>query len=494
MKSELKEKTARGLLWGGLGNGLQQLLSLAFGIFLARRLSLHDYGMVGMLTIFTVLAGAIQECGFTNALTNRRDATHRDYNAVFWFSTFMGLTLYALLFFSIPYILRFYHKPELEAELVRLARFLFLGFVFSSTITAHNAILFKTLRVKEKTMAQVTALVLSGTIGLALAYNGMGYWSIAIQNVSYVAVFTLMLWHFSPWRPTLPPLSFSFSRFHSFFAPVRQMFGFSSKILVTNIVLQVNNNIFSMLLGRWFTTHTVGAYTQANKWNSMGYSLIGNTVNGVAQPVLTSVGDDLVRLRQVFRKMLRFTVFLSFPLMTGLGLVAHELIVITVTEKWLPAVPILQVLCLFGAFFPVTTLFTNLIISRGASNIYMYSTVALGLLQIAVLTATHGLGLRPMLMAFVALYLLWQLVWQYWAWRLIGLKPYHVWRDMLPFAAITAVAIGAAWWLSRDIANVWLSIAVKILCAAAVYIAVMQLTGAKIFRESLDYLLKKRGS
>ena len=480
MKSELKQKTAQGLLWGGLGNGLQQLLSLAFGIFLARKLSLHDYGMVGMLTIFTVLAGAIQECGFTNALTNRREATHRDYNAVFWFSTFMGLTLYALLFVSIPFILRFYHKPELEQELVTLSRFLFLGFVFSSTITAHNAILFKTLRVKEKTMSQVTALVISGTLGLTLAYNGMGYWSIAIQQVCYIAVFSLMLWHFSPWRPTL----------HFDFGPVREMFGFSSKILVTNIVLQVNNNIFSMLLGRWFTTRVVGAYTQANKWNSMGYSLIGNTVNGVAQPVLTSVGDELERLRQVFRKMLRFTVFLSFPLMTGLGLVGHELIVITVTEKWLPAVPILQVLCLWGAFFPVTTLFTNLIISRGSSNIYMYSTVALGLLQIAVLTATHSLGLRPMLMAFVVLYLLWQLVWQYWAWRLIGLKPYHVWRDMVPFALITALSIGTAWWLSRDIGNVWLSAAVKIVTAAAVYIAAMQLTGAKIFRESINYLMK----
>ena len=135
MSESLKEKTAKGLFWGGFSNGIQQLLNLFFGIFLARLLNADDYGMVGMLTIFIAVAGTLQESGFTNALTNKREVTHKDYNAVFWFSTLTGITMYILLFLSAPLIADFYDKPEL----VPLARYLFIGFLISSSATAHNA-------------------------------------------------------------------------------------------------------------------------------------------------------------------------------------------------------------------------------------------------------------------------------------------------------------------------------------------------------------------
>ena len=137
MSESLKEKTAKGLFWGGFSNGIQQLLNLFFGIFLARLLNADDYGMVGMLTIFIAVAGTLQESGFTNALTNKREVTHKDYNAVFWFSTLTGITMYILLFLSAPLIADFYDKPEL----VPLARYLFIGFLISSSATAHNAVL-----------------------------------------------------------------------------------------------------------------------------------------------------------------------------------------------------------------------------------------------------------------------------------------------------------------------------------------------------------------
>lgn len=130
------------------------------------------------------------------------------------------------------------------------------------------------------------------------------------------------------------------------------MFGFSSKILVTNIFTQANNNILSTLLGRFFTEQEVGYYTQSNKWNTMGYSFISGTVSSVAQPVLTEVSNDPARQLGVLRKMLRFTAFLSFPAMLGLAFIAREFIVITITEKWLPCVPMLQMLCIWGAFMP----------------------------------------------------------------------------------------------------------------------------------------------
>lgn len=474
--STLKGKTAKGLFWGGLSNGVQQLLNLLFGIFLARILNAEDYGMVGMLTIFVVVAGSLQESGFTNALVNKKDASHRDFNAVFWFSTLLGLTLYIILFFCAPLIADFYHKPQL----VPLARFLFLSFLMSSTATAHNAVLFKRLMVKQKAIAQISGLTVSGIVGVTMAFNGMAYWGIATQSVINIMVTNALFWYFSPWRPT----------FHIDFRPLKEMFGFSSKILVTNIFIQTNNNIFSVLLGRLFSTSEVGFYTQANKWDSMGYSLIGNMVNGVAQPVLTSVSDDKERQRGVFRKMLRFTSFIAFPAMLGLALVANELIVIAVTDKWLPCVPFLQLLCIWGAFFPITTLYTNLIISKGKSNIYMWNTIILGALQLLTLLIVHPYGIEAMIIAFVAINVGWLLIWQYFVWRLIGLSLFSAVKDIFPFAVVTLLTMAATYFITLCIGNIYLLFASKIIVAAAIYVVIMWLSHSVVFKESIEYLFK----
>jgi len=477
-ESTLKGKTAKGLFWGGMSNGAQQLLNLFFGIFLARILNAEDYGMVGMLTIFTVIAGSLQESGFTNALVNKKDASHKDFNAVFWFSTLLGVTLYIILFFCAPLIAQFYHKPELTP----LARFLFLGFLMSSTATAHNAILFKRLMVKQKAIAQITGLTISGIVGVTMAFNGMAYWGIATQSVVNIMITNALFWYFSPWRPTLSINS----------RPLKQMFEFSSKILVTNIFIQTNNNIFSLLLGRLFSTAEVGYYTQANKWDNMGYSLIGNMVNGVAQPVLTAVSDDQDRQRNVFRKMLRFTSFISFPAMFGLALVAHELIVIAVTDKWLPCVTILQWLCIWGAFFPITTLYTNLIISKGKSNIYMWNTIALGVLQLVALLFAHPYGIQTMIITFVLINVGWLFIWQYFVWRLLRLTLIKALKDILPFAFFALATMAVTYFITLNVSNIYLVFTIKIIIATAIYIFTMWVTNSVVFKESMQFLLNRK--
>jgi len=223
-----------------------------------------DYGMIGMLAIFTAVANSIQESGFTAALANKQTFRHEDYNAVFWFSFLMGASLYLLLFFCAPFIAAFYKTPQL----IPLSRFLFLGFLISSCGTAHNAVLFKKLMVKEKAKATITALLCSGTIGIVMAYNRMAFWGLAVQQITYIFIANALLWYFSPWRPT-----FSFN-----FKPIREMLPFSSKLLITNVFHYINDNIFSVLLGRFYTSQDVGYYTQANKWTNMGFSLISKMI------------------------------------------------------------------------------------------------------------------------------------------------------------------------------------------------------------------------
>ena len=472
----LKEKTAKGLMWGGMSNGIQQLLNLLFGICLARLLNADDYGMVGLLTIFMLLAGAFIESGFTNSLAKKKDADHRDFNAVFWCSLLIGIALYLLLFVSAPLIARFFRQPAL----VPLSRYIFLGFVISSTAIVPNALFYRQLEVKQKALAQIVGLILSGIVGIIMAWQGYSYWGIATQNIVYVSVFSILMWWQTSWRPTL----------NIDLSPVKAMFGFSSKLMLTNVFLHINNNIMSVLLGRWYTRSDVGNFTQANKWNTMGFSLIANMISGVAMPVLTSVADNRDRQRKVFRKMLRFAAFVSFPLMLGLALVANEFIIITITDKWLPAARLLQLLCVMGAFAPIASLYTNLIISDGRGNTFMYGSMALGLLQIAVLSILRHAGITTMVAAYAALYAAWLLVWHYWAHCIMGLRLTEALKDILPFLLITVIALATAHLTASPIGNVYLRFAGKIAVAAVVYLGIMRLANATILNESIEYLFK----
>jgi O-antigen/teichoic acid export membrane protein len=477
--SDLKSKTAKGLIWGGMGNGVQQILNMLIGIILARHLGADDYGMVGVLGIFTAVAGTIQESGFTNALVNKRDATHADYNAVFWFSTLMGLGMYLILFFSAPLIANFFHKPS---ELVPLSRFLFLNFLFSSTATAHNAILTKKMMVKQKAIASMIAIVVSGSIGVTLVYLGVTYWALAIQTVVYTFCIAFFYWFFSSWRPT----------WTINLRPLRQMFVFSSKILITNILNQINNNVFSVLLGRKYTMFIAGYYTQASKWNNMGTSLITGMVSSVAQPVLVQVAETKDRQQMVFRKMLRFMAFISFPAMLGLALVSKEFIIITVKARWLPCVPIMQWLCVFGAFMPITSLSANLLISRGKSKTYMWSTIALGLLQLLVLLICVPYGLMTMVKLFVIVNIGWMFVWYVLVRHSIHLRFVDALRDVVPFAGAAALTMIVTYYVTMSLQNIYLLLAAKILVAAVIYSAIMWLSNAKVFRESIAYFKHRK--
>ncbi len=234
----LKEKTTKGLFWGGLSNGVQQLIGLVFGIILGRLLSQSDYGMIAMISIFSLVASALQNSGFTVALGNLKEPTHNDYNSVFWFNIVIGSSIYIILFFSAPLIAWYYHLPEL----VPLCRYAFIGFLFSSWGTAQAAFLFKNLKVKQQAKTGMTAVLISSIIGAIMAWKGFSYWSLATQTIVFAGVNTVLLWHYSSWRPT----------FQIDFGPVRRMFKFSCKILLSTILTNINNNILIDLFSNIF--------------------------------------------------------------------------------------------------------------------------------------------------------------------------------------------------------------------------------------------------
>ncbi len=480
MPVTLKDKAAKGLFWSAFNSGTIQLLNAVFGIILARRLTQDDYGLIGMLMIFALVANSLQDSGFVTALTNRRDATHKDFNSVFWFNVIVSFMMYVLFFFLAPLIAAFYNEPLLTS----LSRYYFLGFFIASFSIVPRAILFRQIRQKPLAIIGVVALLISGTVGIIMAYNDLAYWGLATQTILFNLTVSVLSWIVSGWQP-----SFTIT-----LQPIREMFSFSSKMLITNIFNQINNNIFALVIGKLYTKTEVGLYSQANKWNMMGAQTIIGMVQGVAQPTFVQVGDDKDRLCHSFSKMLRFTCFVCFPVMFGLSLIAPEFIVILITDKWLPSALLMRILCVGGAFLPISTLYFNMLIARGKSNIYMWNIICQGLVMLASIIAIHYLAgnVRDMVIVYACILALWVLVWQYFVWREIGFRLLQAFKDILPFGFLAAATMITTYFLTDSIQNIYWLLISRILLAMVIYLAVLWLLKAKILRESIIYIFKRK--
>lgn len=475
--STLKQKTAKGLLWGGIGSAGMQLLNLAFGIILSRILSPGDYGVVGALTVFSAVATVFSESGFTLAIVNRRTVTDRDYSSVFWFNLIVGAFFYLLLFFLALPIADFYHMPEM----VPLARFLFLSFLVGAVGTAPSAMLLRNLCIRERSRCLLAAVAVSGVAGVCFALAGYGYWGIAVQTVVYSLTYNILLWRSAKWRP-----SFVFSM-----ASIKSMLPFSVKQMAVALFTHFNNNFFAVLLGRFYGMVKTGYYTQGNKWTTMGSSILSSMIYSVGQPVMRQTTDDPERLRRVFRKMLKFVAFFSFPAMFGLCIISREFIVIAVTDKWLPAVKVMQILCIGSAFLPVATLYGNLFNSINRPGIYMWATIAIGSIQTALAVVTYRFGLDTMLTVYVAANMAWLLVWQYLAWRTVRLRFRDVIADTAPYLAASVAAMALACLAAAPFDSVGLTLTIKIVVAAGIYLLAMWSGRSVILRETIDHLRKK---
>ena len=261
------------------------------------------------------------------------------------------------------------------------------------------------------------------------------------------------------------------------------MFRFSCKILATTIMTHVNNNVLNILLGHYFTPRDTGNYNQAYQWNTKCYSLVQSMVAQVAQPVLVSLNGEEGRQKDVFRKMMRFTAFITFPLLFGFGLVAKEFIVTAIGEKWLASAQLIQILCLSGAAMPLSTLFSNMIISKGRSGTFFWCTFTLGLVQIATMIMIWPMGIRWMVIAYTLLNTSWLLVWLFFVRRLIGYGYWMFFCDVMPFALAAAGVMGVAYVATMPLSNLIALLISRFIIAVVLYYVVMKIARVKILAE-----------
>lgn len=470
---ELKTKTIKGLFWGGFSSGMKQVISALIGLVLLSRLSPGDYGLVGMLAIFTGIASTLQEGGFTSALANRKEFSHDDFNAVFWFNNIISITMYVVLWFCAPLIADFYGQPEL----VKISRVLFLAFVFNGVSLAFNAYLFRFLMVKERAAIEVISSIIGGVAAIILAVKGYGYWALVVNTVLMSFIASMLRIILAPWHPT----------FKINFRPVWEMFGFSFKLVIASFVTQIQNNIFSVILGRAYTEREVGFYSQGNKWTVMGQTMISGTVNSVAQPIMARVAEEKERGVKVFRKFMRLTSCLVYPSMLGLAFIAPQFIQV-INSEFLPSVPVMQ-FCSIGCIaLSLSNMYSQMNIAHGRSDLTLLITVIGAALQIAMAFVVYRYGINAIALTIAVCNFVILAAWHLISGKYVGYTLSMFLKDVMPYAGLAVLVIIATFFATKFIHNTLLLLCAKIVVAAVLYILALKVLDSAIYREARVFI------
>ena len=316
--SSLKEKTVKGMMWSSIDRFSTQGIQFVFSILIARLLLPSDYGVVAMLNIFLAVSQTFIDSGFSTALIRKLDRTEVDFSTVFYFNIAVSLFFYGVLWLASPYIAAFYDIPLLED----VTKVVALTLVFSSLSGIQNAKLAINLDFKKRAKISVSTTVLTGAVGLWLAYNGYGVWALVVQSVFSALLRSMLLWAWVRW---LPRLTFSWNSF-------REMFSFGSKLLASALLDTVYNNVTTLVVGKVFSPSVLGVYARAGSLAQYPSSNITGVLQGVTFPVLSSIQNEPERLANAYKRFLRLSAFIIFPLMVGLAAVADPLIRIVLTQ------------------------------------------------------------------------------------------------------------------------------------------------------------------
>ncbi len=355
MVDNLKEKAAEGILWKFLDQGGTQVIQFISGIYIARILSPEDYGLIGMMAIFLAISQVFIDGGFKATLIQKGESvTQEEYNVVFYFNIFISIFFYLLIFWGAKPIANFYNEPKL----VNVAKVLGLNLILISFGAIHQVTFEKRLNFRTITKIKLTAVLLSVVSGILLANNGFGVWALISMVLLENFIRTVLFWIINKWRPNL---CFKTKVFKNLFSN-----GF--KILLGGIIGQINQNIFSLIIGKYFATTDVGFYSQGRKLQQRVGDFISFSIQGVMFPIQSLIKDDIPRLKASVRKNVNIASLVAFPALVGLITVAKSFIVLFLTEKWLESVFYLQIVSFAGIIFIVNQALKSFLIPLGKFN------------------------------------------------------------------------------------------------------------------------------
>jgi polysaccharide biosynthesis protein len=414
----LKQKTTKGLLWSSVERFSNQGMSFLFSVILARMLAPSDFGIIAMITIFFAVAQSFVDSGFSNALVRKTDRREEDFSTCFYFNIGVGIIAYIVLFLIAPLVASFYNQPILS-PIIRITG---LGVVLNSLCVVQQALF--TIKIDFKSQAKVTlsATIISGIVGVVLAYQGYGVWALVWQGVVLSLVRMGLLWLMSKWRPTT---GFSKSSFN-------YLFGYGSKLLASGLLDTIYNNIYPIVIGKFYTPAQLGNYSRALSFAQLPSSNITSILQRVTFPVLSTIQDDIPRLQANYRRLLKLSAFIIFPLMMGLAAVAFPMIRIILTPKWEGCSLYLQIICFALMWYPIHAINLNLLQVKGRSDLFLRIEIIKKIVGVCIMCITIPLGITAMCIGMVASSLISLFINTYYTGKLIDIGYLKQMRGLLP--------------------------------------------------------------
>ncbi len=439
-EQSLKNKTQKGLTWNLIEKFSTQGVQFIFGIILARLLSPDDYGIIAMPLIFLAIAQCLIDSGFSVALIRKPQIREEDYSTAFYFNIGVGIICYLILFLTSPLIANFYNTPIL-ADILRVTA---LATLFNPLCSVQQAILTRKMDFKAQALVSFVGAILSGIVGLTMAYKGFGVWSLVTQQVGGYVIRTIFLWIIVKWRPMRVWSRESFG----------YLWGFGSRVLVQGIIGNIYDNIYSIVIGKVYNASDLGNYTRANTFAKLPSVDVTGVLNRVSLPVMSSLQNDNEKLGAVFSKMIRLAAFCMFPIMLGLSAVADPLIRILLTDKWEGCIILLQIMCFDLMWYPIHAFNLTILTAKGRSDITLKLEIIKRIIGITFLLITIPLGVVWMVAGGVASSLLCLFVNTIYTKKIVNigfLKQMHDLGPILLSACVMWLGISCTIWALNNV-------------------------------------------
>ncbi|MEG1525558.1 MAG: lipopolysaccharide biosynthesis protein [Clostridia bacterium] len=473
-QQNIKQKAISGLFWKLMENGGTQGIAFLTSIVLARLIDPANYGVLSLTVIFTSIASVFVQRGFSLSLVQKKDADETDFSSVFYFSLVLALVLYLSLWISAPWIADFYHTPQVKQVL----RAISLILVFGAVTSVQNAIIMREMAFRQRFIASVVSVVLSGTVGITMALLGFGVWALVAQQLLDSLIMCVGLSIATGW---FPKRLFSFKQLGG-------LFSFGWKLLVSSLLETIYSDVSGLIIGRRYSPAMLAHYDKGRKFPQ----LIGTNLSGAIQaamfPTFSVAQDDHERLRAMVRRSVAISAFVTFPLIAGLGAVGTPLIRLVLTEKWMPCVPFLQVFCITFALYPIDATVLQAINALGRSDLYLKLEIAKKIAGILLIFAAVYWLDTPIALAWALALtaVLSVLLNAIPIKRLIGYRYGMQLRDLLPSLGLSIIMGTAVYAVSFLGFSDWLALCIQIPLGAVLYAGIAWI----MKMESFTYLIK----
>ncbi|HAV02256.1 MAG TPA: flippase, partial [Chryseobacterium sp.] len=414
----LKKQTFSGVIWTLADILFLKGLTFIASIILARLLGPTEFGLIGMVSVFISIGVLLVNSGLSSSIIRAQDADDRDFTTVFYLNLIISLVVFFLFYMAAPYIAKFYEQAVLT-DIIRLYSF---SFLFTALSAVQLAILNKMMLFKKIMLLNIPGTVIGVIIGIALGYYGYGVWSIVWMFLATQFINTLFIWFFSAWKPGL----------HFSLEKMKYHFGFGFKLLLSGLLNIVFNNVYNVVIGKFFTVQSLGYFERARTFSDYPVTILSGVIDKVTYPLLAKIQDERDRIAGVYKQLLQFSFFITAPLMFGAAGIAYPLFELVLGDQWLPAAEYFQIICLASMFYPVHNFNINILKVYGRSDLFLKLEILKKIVLVVGILVAFPFGILGLIWSTVITSIISLLINMHYSSDMINYSPSRQLTDMVP--------------------------------------------------------------